>query len=148
MGTRGILIKNALSLISILLILAIRSVAQQEVPSPILAVTKIENEEISGRQITRYHLTIVNRTAFPDMLFELSPDLPPCGLNKNASRTWAQINAENGRQIYGFCALRSANELDKLWVAFPAEQIPPDKIYVVLIDRWLKKSYISNLVSI
>ena len=148
MGTRGILIRNALSLISVLLILAIKSVAQQEVPSPILAVTKIENEEISGRQITRYHLTIVNRAAFPDLLFELAPDLPPCGRNNNASRTWAQIYAENGRQIYGFCALRSANELDKLWVAFPAEQTPPDKIYVELIDRRLKKSHTSNLVSI
>jgi TonB family protein len=149
MGTRGILIRNTLSLVTILLILAIKSVAQQDkLPSPILAVTKAENEEIKGKQFTRYHLTIVNRDAFPDMLFELAPDLPPCGLNNNASRTWAQIYGENGRRIYGFCGLRSSNELDKLWVAFPAGKIPPNKIYVVIIDRRLNKSYKSNLVSI
>jgi TonB family protein len=149
MGTRGILIRNTLSLVSILLILAIKSVAQQDnLPSPILAVTKAENEESEGKQITRYHLTIVNRDAFPDMLFEPAPDLPPCGLNKKASRTWAMIYAENGRRIYGFCALRSSNELDKLWVAFSAEKIPPNKIYVVIIDRRLNKSYKSNHVSI
>ena len=112
-----------------------------------LSLAKVERESFNGGSFTRYHLTITNRGDFPEYLFEPAPDLPPCGLNKNSSRTWLEIYSENGRRIYGYCAIRSAAELERFSFGVANGQPTPGKVYVTLIDRRLKKRYKSNRVS-
>jgi hypothetical protein len=80
-------------------------------------------------------------------MFEVAPDLPPCGLNKNAARSWVDIYARDGKRLNGFCALKFPNELRSLWFAVPREQAPPDLVYVVINDRQLNMQFKSNLVS-
>jgi hypothetical protein len=58
-----------------------------------------------------YHLAVTNAVAYPDRLFEQSPDLPPCGLNPRASRTWIDILDARGPRLYGYCAIMAASEL-------------------------------------
>jgi putative hemolysin len=116
-----------------------------DLPAPKLAVTGTEEYEAGGQQWTRYWMSVTNRSAFPDELFELAPDLPPCGLNKNASRTWVDIYAKDGTRLSGFCALSSSEGLDRIWFAVPRGQLPPDFVYITLWDRRCNITYTSNL---
>jgi hypothetical protein len=57
-------------------------------PNPVLVLIGTEQYEANGKQWTRYKYTVANRADYPDELFVASPDLPPCGRNSKASRTW------------------------------------------------------------
>ncbi len=115
-------------------------------PDPILILKGTEEYEADEQQWTRYLLSISNREAYPDELFELAPDLPPCGLNENASRTWVDIYTENGTRLYGFCGFSSSADLDNMWFAVPSGTKPSDGVYITITDRRCDVSYTSNLV--
>ena len=118
-------------------------------PAPELEFTGTENYTVQGNPFTRYKLSITNRAAYPDSLFRPSPDLPPCGQNTNASRTWIDIhNGVNNQRIYGFCDLDSADDLDKLWFGIPQGDSPPSRVYVVLRDRRCGAVYRSDPVTL
>lgn len=116
-------------------------------PKPQLQITGTETYEAGGKQWTRYLLSVSNWSAFPDELFAPAPDLPPCGLNKNAARTWIDIYAEGGVYLYGFCALSSAQNLNSLWFAVAKDQASPASVYITLKDRRLDRTYTSNSIS-
>jgi len=101
-----------------------------------------------GNQYIRYKLMVTNWTQYPNELFTPSPDLPPCGINTNASRTWVHIEDEDGRRLYGFCALDDSEYLTKLWFAKRANEAPPRLVRIIMKDRLCNKEYRSNLVSI
>ena len=107
-------------------------------PNPILALKSI----VGGT----YNMTVTNRAVYSDQLFVASPNLPPCGLNTSASRTWVNIyDADTNLQVYGFCALGSAADLDGIWVFFSGT--PPSGIYITLVDRLTNTTYTSNTIS-
>jgi hypothetical protein len=80
---------------------------------------------------------------YPDGLFVPAPDLPSCGSNTRASRTWAEIHARDGRTLNTFCALERASDLERLSFSVPVDQPPPDAVYVVLTDRRFGQSFTS-----
>ncbi len=93
-------------------------------------------------------LTVVNWNAYSPVLFVPSPNLPPCGLNPSASRTWVDIyNVRTGRRIYGFCALGAPADLTRIWFATPAAQ-KPRAVYITLTDRLRHRRVASNRVII
>ena len=93
-------------------------------------------------------LTVVNWNAYSPALFVPSPNLPPCGLNPAASRTWVDIyNVRTGRRIYGFCALGAPADLTRIWFATPAAQ-KPRAVYITLTDRLRHRRVASNRVII
>lgn len=120
--------------------------AQAEPANPIAYLVGQEYYEQDGKQWTRYKLAVLNYEAYPNELFAPAPDLPPCGLNTKAARTWVEILDERGKRIYGFCALASHHDLNKLWFALETNVIPPSYVYVVLNDRKTGKTYKSNIV--
>ncbi len=112
------------------------------VPSPQLAFTGTEDYSTSSGQFTRYRLRVSNWNAYPDCLFGSSPELPPCGSNTNASRTWIDIySCDDGRRLYGFCGLNSADDLNSLWFAVRKGQNPPSSVYIELHDRKCNEKY-------
>ena len=118
-------------------------------PAPVLAFTGTENYTVQGNPFTRYKLSVTNRAVYPDSLFRPSPDLPPCGQNPDSSRTWVDIyNGDTNQRMYGFCALNSADDLDRLWFALPQGDTPPSSVYVVLRDRRCPATYTSNSVAV
>ena len=127
---------------------ASRGLAQSSLPQPKLIFTGTEDYEADGARFTRYWLSVSNRSEFPDELFAAEPNLPPCGKNTNSSRSWVDIYQADGKRIYGFCALNSANSLGKLWFAVPRDQTPPDSVYIVIVDRKLKRELKSNLAQV
>src|SRR5512138_788632 len=95
-------------------------------PDPKLAYVGKENYEANGQKWTRYKLSITNRNAYPASLWSPSPNLPPCGANHNASRTWIDIiDSQNGTRLYGFCSIASSANLDDLWFAVKQGEKPP-----------------------
>ena len=117
-------------------------------PTPNLTITGTEDYlGAFGDPFTRYFLTVTNRSLFPNELFEAAPDLPPCGLNTNASRTWVDIYARDGTRIYGFCALSSSEDLNSIWFAVPQGESPPDSVFITLTDRRCDIIYTSNLAA-
>ncbi len=117
-------------------------------PNPVLALTGTEDYTTSSGEFTRYMLSVTNWNAYPAELFEAAPDLPPCGLNTESSRTWVDIYDTSGNRLYGFCALSSPSELQNLWFAVEKGETPPDGVYVVLRDRRCNEDYASNQVTL
>jgi hypothetical protein len=135
-----------LPLITLVLLFATPGIASApELPNPILYLVGAESVETGGKQITRYRFDVLNKEAYPDELFAAAPDLPPCGKNTKAARTWVDIYEQNGKRLNGFCALSKSADLGKLWFALGADQVPPSWVYIELTDRKTGTKYKSNL---
>lgn len=117
-------------------------------PKPVLAFTGvILSEKLTGPK--RHKLAVTNHAAYPNAMFAPAPNLPPCGQNTNASRTWVNIyDATTKSYIHGFCALRSSGELVNLWFDVRHGEARPSQVYVVMDDRQANKQYISDPVTI
>jgi beta propeller repeat protein len=123
----------------------IPEVCYPDLPSPELIVTGREDYSKDGQEYTRYWLSVTNWYEFPDELFEAAPDLPPCGQNPEAARTWVDIYEEDGTYRYGFCGRGMTNEfLQNLCFSVPKET-PPAYVYITLWDRRCDITYTSNL---
>ena len=94
------------TLVTLLLIFVIHSSASAPVlPNPVLYFLGQEFLTINGKQVTRYNFDVFNKGDYPDDLFAASPNLPPCGTNTKAARTWVDIYDQSGKRLNGFCAL-------------------------------------------
>ena len=116
--------------------------------TPQLALLKIEDEELRGKALKRYRLTILNNEVYDDEMFRPAPELGPIGRNKSPSRTFVHIYSADGGRLYGFVAFNSNDSLEKLWFAVPEGATTPDGVYVVLHDRAKNIEYKSNVVSL
>ncbi len=120
----------------------------ESIPDPVLAFTGTEDSIVDGQQFTEYHFNVLNRNVYPAELFVASPNLPPCGLNTNSSRTWVDIFKPDGTYLYGFCALSQPEDLKYLWFGLPKGNPPPSAVYITLTDRLFGITYKSNLAKI
>ncbi|MFN2579306.1 MAG: hypothetical protein ABR607_16675 [Pyrinomonadaceae bacterium] len=116
-------------------------------PQPQLVFAGTEAYESGGKQWMRYKLSVCNRSEYPDTMFEAAPDLPPCGRNTKASRSWVDIYARDGKRLYGFCSFSKSDDLKGLWFNLPKAETPPDFVYIVINDRKLNVILKSNLAS-
>ncbi|HYH86298.1 MAG TPA: hypothetical protein VEX60_12665 [Pyrinomonadaceae bacterium] len=121
------------------------STAQRTLPNPQLYLTGLEYYETGGKQWTRYRYSVDNREAYPSEMFAAAPDLPPCGTNTKASRTWVDIYEQSGKRLNGFCAFGKPDDLSKIWFALEVGVVPPSWIYIELNDRKTGTKYKSNL---
>jgi hypothetical protein len=87
----------------------------------------------------------MNKDQYPAAMFAPAPSLPPCGKNNNSSRTWVDIYDQNGKRLYGFCALGKPADLGSIWFALEDGVIPPSWIYIEMTDRQTNTKYKSNL---
>lgn len=120
----------------------------EKVPLPMLVFIGTEDYSTSDGNFTEYKLFVTNWEDIPPALFREAPDLPPCGLNKNSSRTWVDIYDGEGNRIYGFCALGDPSMLTRIWFARPRGETPPSKVKIVMEDRLCQREYESNYVDI
>ena len=134
-----------LSVITVLLFAISGMASAPELPNPVHYFVGQESVETGGKQFTRYRFAVQNKEAYPDELFAASPDLPPCGKNTKAARTWVDIYEQNGKRLYGFCALSKSADLDNIWFMLEADQVPPSWVYIELTDRKTGTKYKSNL---
>jgi hypothetical protein len=120
-------------------------------PSPDLIYTgrKEVYRGADGNVYNYYKLSIKNCASFPVELFTLSPELPPCGSNPNASRTWVNIySSETDEYIYGYCGLTKPHDASELDLAIPFGYNDTIGVYVKYIDRKCELEYISNTIDI
>ena len=121
------------------------STPQQPLPNPVLVLTVQEPFQNNGKHWIRYNYNVKNSGVYPKELFAAAPDLPPCGKNANASRTWVDVYDGTGKRLNGFCALGSPNDLNKLWFALESDVVPPSWVYIELTDRKTNTKYKSAL---
>jgi hypothetical protein len=120
---------------------------RSSLPTPQLAFTGKAAETIRGNKFLRAKLSVTNWEEFSSDFFKPSPDLPPCGRNKNAARTWVHIhNAANDVRLYGYCAISSPSNLQHLSFAVRSSQKLPERVYVCFEDRRTKTVRKSNVV--
>ena len=118
----------------------------QTPPNPVLYLTGLEHYSTPSGNFVRYRYDVLNRDAYPAAMFAAAPNLPPCGLNANSSRTWVDFfDGRTNRRIYGFCALGSPERLNGIWFATPEGTVPPSYVYIELIDRQTNQRHRSNL---
>ena len=104
-------------------------------PEPKLKFAGTESYEANGFDFTRYKYQVANKAKFGKELFAASPDLPACGDNPKASRTWVDIYAADGKKLYWFCAFTGPEDLDQLWFALTKGTEPPKSVYIEMTDR-------------
>ncbi len=121
------------------------STTQRALPNPMLVFTGQEFFEANDKQMTRYKFTVDNKSSYPKELFTSAPELPPCGTNTKAARTWVDIYDQSGKRLNGFCALGSSDDLDKIWFALERDVVPPSWVYIEMNDRKTNTKYKSNL---
>jgi hypothetical protein len=114
-------------------------------PNPVLYLQRVERVTTGGKEFMRYHFGVENSFAYPDKLFAASPELPPCGQNTKASRTWVDVFAQDGKRLQGFCAFGKASDLNSVWFAVEVDTVPPSWVYIELNDRSTNTKYKSNL---
>jgi hypothetical protein len=104
-------------------------------PVPKLKFIGTEAYEANGFDFTRYKYEVANKAKFPKELFAASPDLPACGENPNASRTWVDLYDGDGQKLYWFCAFTGPEDLGNLWFALTQGKAPPSSVYIEMTDR-------------
>ena len=114
-------------------------------PNPVLNFLGQEFVTIRGKDFTRYNYQVENLADYPKALFAAAPQLPPCGANTNASRTWVDIYDQRGVRLNGFCALGGPNDLSSIWFALERDVLPPSYVYIEMTDRQTNTKYKSNL---
>ena len=114
-------------------------------PNPILYLTRTEAYQANGKTFIRYRYDVFNKDAYPADLFAAAPDLPPCGKNTKASRTWVDFFDQSGKRLYGFCALAKPADLSDIFFSLEEGTMPPSWIYIEMNDRKTNTKYKSNL---
>ena len=114
-------------------------------PNPVLFMTGQEQIVVAGKSKIRYNYDVFNKDEYPADFFAASPNLPPCGTNTKAARTWVDIYDQSGKKLQSFCALGKPSDLGKIWFALDADAIPPSYVYIELNDRQTGTKYKSNL---
>ena len=138
--------RSLLSVVTLTLVLTAQGVASAPVlPNPVIYFLGPEYVTISGKQMIRYRYDVANKDVYPDNMFAKSPNLPPCGTNTQAARTWVDVYDQTGKRLQDFCAFGSSADLGKIWFALGEEVVPPSYIYIELNDRQTGTKYKSNL---
>ena len=122
-----------------------RSTSAPALPNPVIYLTSAEPHQAGGKQFTRYSYDVFNKSAYPADFFAASPNLPPCGKNTKASRTWVDIYDQSGKRLNGFCALSKPADLGNIWFALEVGTTPPSWVYIEMTDRQTNTKYKSNL---
>ena len=121
------------------------SSAAPALPNPVLIMTGQEHVVVGGKQMIRYHYDVFNKNEYPADFFAASPNLPPCGSNTKAARTWVDVYDQTGKKLQSFCALGNPSDLGSLWFSLEQDALPPSWIYIELNDRQTGTKYKSNL---
>ena len=119
--------------------------ARRVLPNPVLYLSKLEYFQSGGKNYVRYLFGVDNSDAYPADMFAAAPNLPPCGQNTKSARTWVDIYDQQGKRLYGFCALSKPADLNGIWFALEETVIPPSYVYIELNDRANNTKYKSNL---
>jgi hypothetical protein len=142
-GKKSIVLLASLAL----MVLAADSVrtALPPLPQPVVIFMGPEYYSANGKEWTRYKYLVTNLADYPNELFAAAPNLPPCGKNTKSSRTWVDIYQQDGKRLYGFCALGNHDGLGQLWFSLERDALPPSWVYVEMNDRQTNTKYKSNL---
>ena len=144
---------NGRRVATVLALLALASAAtdsaagarRRAVPNPVLVLQRMEYSTTGGKEFTRYVYRVDNFAEYPDSMFAASPNLPPCGSNTKASRTWVDFYDQGGKRLNWFCALGKAADLNSIWFALESSVVPPSWVYIEMNDRTTNTKYKSNL---
>ena len=114
-------------------------------PNPVLFFIGAETQVVAGQEKIRYLYDVFNKDEYPKDFFEASPNLPPCGTNRNAARTWVDLYDQSGKKLNSFCALAKPSDLNKIWFSMNSDAVPPSWVYIEMTDRKTNTKYKSNL---
>lgn len=120
--------------------------AEFSVPRPVLVWKGLDAsvKGSDGKSYVGVTLGVSNYASYPAVLFARAPELPPCGANASASRSWLRVYARRTqKEVYSYCALSGPSELRTFSFNVARAELPAE-VYVVLEDRAARRRYHSN----
>ena len=135
----------SLTLLLVTLFSAQAVVSAPPIPNPVIYLMGTEAFQQNGKTFIKYHYDVFNKDQYPAEMFAAAPNLPPCGANTKSSRTWIDLFDQQGKRLYGFCALGKPADLNQLYFSLEQDVVPPSWIYVEMTDRQTNTKYKSNL---
>lgn len=122
--------------------LAPEAPCMEDLPDPVLV---FKGKSIAGDFKMRWDFSIENWQEFPAELFLYSPELPPCGRNSGAPRSFIRFVRSGGRVLAEKCSIIEPSQLQD--IGFVADLTRPTQIYVEIFDRQCNLVYRSNEVT-
>jgi len=118
--------------------------------APVLEFAESEaSSDTAGNRITLYWLRVANWQEYAPALFTAAPDLPPCGTNAQAPRTWVEVyDATAMTRLYGWCALQAPSAMTRLGFGRLTSSVQPTQVYIAVVDRRLNLTLRSNVVDL
>lgn len=105
-------------------------------PKPELQYLGPRRLMLRGLALVRHVFAVANWQAYDKALFAPAPDLPPCGQNANAARTWVDLlDGATGAQIFNHCAFTGPENLQGISHSFGRDGAPPAKVALRMTDR-------------
>ena len=146
---RSVLMAAVLAATSVMASAVVQPVpaAAQAVPNPVLKLIAIEAYTTPSGEFIRYRYDVTNKAGYPAAMFAAAPNLPPCGNNANSARSWVDFFDQDGKRLYGFCALGKPDDLGSMWFAVPRAQRAPAMVYIEIIDRQTSQRHRSNFAA-
>jgi hypothetical protein len=143
---KSILRRTAIGFLSILIFSTLTAISVSAItPNPVLIFMGQEPFSNGGTNFIRYNYGVFNSADIPNDLFTAAPALPPCGKNKNSSRSWVDLFDQSGKRLFGFCSLGNNKDLNTIWFALKEDELPPSWIFIEINDRQTNTKFKSNL---
>lgn len=104
---------------------------------PVIEASLPSIRTVRGRDFQHVDIEVTNWELFSDEMFAPAPDLPPCGANTNASRTWVSVHdADNDHRLNSFCGFRRAEDLSSsVWFSRAVGTDLPKNVELRIHDR-------------
>jgi len=116
-------------------------------PVPVLEVSGAETMDSGGTKITRYYLSLKNWADYPDELFALMPDWPPCSFDTTPTRIQVIVWSEDQRPLTTYCSVPDRGLLRRLQVMTRTQgESSPKRVYVTVEDRGALRTVRSDVV--
>jgi len=111
---------------------------------PEIVLREVDQQCKAGYQV--HYFEILNPMDFPSELFYEAPDLPPCGTNTRASRSWVEIrNSEDMWVVASFCYFDTIEDLLRAGINLPCDV---EEVYFVIHDRLTGERHRSASISL
>ncbi len=132
-------------LIALLTLAAATAPAMAAMPTPVLRFVSANEYYVGPALWVRYELSVDNRNAFAQALFQPTPNLPNCYASDSAAMVYVYDIGNPGQAIHVFCPA-NRNDLASIGYALKKSPYQTGHVMIRILDKLTNQGVWSNIV--